>query len=126
MQLVNFENSEADAVDELLSRVGLTMDLGQFLAEHLTEVFRLQHPDVKIRSIEFKKAHGCSGEGNQLPGKSSEIELRALCIPIDVRTVLFSSNRTHNLELHVRIMANALNESFDIKTDVIIQQQSHV
>jgi hypothetical protein len=120
MRLINFGN--VDAVNELLGRIGITTELGEFLSKHLTQVLRKQHPDVVIESIEFVKAGDCSVDGRQAT-EGPIVSVDSLCIPIDTRVVLVSDNRTHELDLHVRIIARASDGMFDIKTDVIVQRQ---
>ena len=119
MEFINFDN--VGAINELLERIGITVELGEFLGEHLTEVLRKQHADVVIESIEFVGAGDCSA-GGMPTSQVHIIQLDSLSIPIDTHVVLVSNSRTHHLDLHVRIMANALDGEFDIKTDVIVQR----
>jgi len=121
VHLISFDN--VDAINELLERIGITAELGVFLGEHLTQVLRQQHPDVVIQSIEFLRAGDCSADGSRT-SEGQIIQVDSLCIPIDTRVVLVSNSRTHDLNLHVRIIANCANGKFHIKTDVIVQRQS--
>lgn len=121
MHLINFDN--VDAINELMQRIGITTELGVFLGEHLTKVLRKQHPDVAIQSIEFLEAGDCSADGSQT-SEGEVIQVDSLCIPIFTRVLLVSNSRKHELDLHVRIIANSANGTFDIKTDVIVQRQS--
>jgi len=105
-----------------LDRIGVTTNLGEFLAEHLTQVLRKQHCDVVIESIEFVKAGDCSVDGRPV-SEGSIVSVDSLCIPIDVHVVLVSNNRTHELDLHVRIIARTVSGILDVKTDVIVQRQ---
>ena len=52
------------------------------------------------------------------------VQVDSLCIPIDTHVVLVSNSCTHDLELHVRILAHSIDGRLDIKTDVVVQRQS--
>ena len=120
-QLINFETEAVDAINELLAHVGIATELGPFLDEHLTQVLRAQHQDVVISSIMFRGANDCSGGGNRLSEGSPLVEFNELCIPVDLTIVLVSNNRTHHLDLQLRINAKASDGGFDVNTDLLLQ-----
>lgn len=123
MDMINFD--KANAIDQLLERIGIVSGLGAFLAGHLSTVLRKQHDDLEITSIEYIGADNCLAGGSSV--SDTIVVLDSFQIPINTHVVLITnSNQMHELDLHVRIIANALDGVLDIKTDVIVRSQRTV
>lgn len=120
MEFLKFDR--ADAIRGLLKQIGIGSDLGPFLADHLTEVFRRQRADVVIKAIEFIRSGGCSAEG-QRDLVSTIVLVESLSVPIELHVTLVSGGQTHHLELLVRINARTSDAGFRITSDVEIQNQ---
>ena len=56
--LVGFE--DAHEINTFLGEMGIVLDLGPFLSEHLLAVLRCQYSGLEIESIEFAGSGNCS------------------------------------------------------------------
>lgn len=119
MDLFNFDR--ADAVSQLLQRIGIQADLDTFLADHLTTVLRKQHRDIEIVSIKFLSAGNCSAGGQSI--SENVVSIDSLSMPIDVHVVLVAGAVTYELDLHIRIVAEQAASGYDVKTDVLVKRQ---
>lgn len=119
MRLLQFY--KVDAANELLRQVGVDEALGPFLGAHLTEVLRKQHPDVQIETLELLQTHPCSA-GGQMQEQSTLADLHSLRLPFDVRVHVVSGELREELDLHVVLMATAVDGGYQITSDVFVQR----
>ena len=111
-----------DALHEVLTKFNILADYKAFLPDHLAGVFREQHPNVEIRSIEFLNAGKCNLGGFPSPDNSDHLLVDSLTAPLDLRLRL-STNGTdlHELEITLEINATNVRESPQITTDMFVR-----
>ena len=123
VRTINFD--DVDATNSLLASIGLTQELGPFIAQHLTDVLRKQDPHVVIESVELVRVHDCQ-LGGILDSDGNLSQMESLRLPLDVNAIVVTNENRHRLDLSIEIKADSSDDGFRIESDVLVRNQAKV
>lgn len=119
--LLGFE--KVGSVSALLADMGLAVDLGAFLSEHLLEVLRRQHGQLNIESIKFVGAGNCNAGGKQ-PETPNIVHLHSISVPCDVDAIVIVGKERYSLNLQVVLNCNFAQHGSAFTSDVLVKNQT--
>jgi hypothetical protein len=115
--------TEIDAINVLLSQIGIQCEVGEFLINHLTDVFREQYSGAVVESVDIQRVHNVSAGGISRPD-STIVDMYEYSIPMDVGTVVRVGNERYRLEVHVVIRSNTVEGN--VVSNVFIRSQARI
>ena len=121
VELLGF--GDDDAIDEMFRRFGLLEDYKSYLAEHLTEVLRKQHPSVELRSLELVGMPNCSVGGMPSPNNEKHVIVDSVQVPLDLKIRLSTTgNDLHELYVTLVIKTENMHGKPSITSDMFVRE----
>lgn len=120
-QLIGFENDKG--VGDLLAQFGMFQGYPQTVPAHLLGIFRQQHPDTVIESVEFIDAPKCSLGGTERGANRDVVTVQTLDVPLDLRVMVRVARSRLELDVRLVIRGEGLDGVPTVRSDMHVTGQ---